>query len=187
MDSWLQSPPAKAPEPPPRVVLELLIAHEQELEASGRPDPALAYIRQHAAAVPLDAWGNPLPLSDGNQDTVDRLAWLLTAPLQRMEDLLKSGTLIDEDVDAVKDVFPQAYQHLVNVTTSELVQVGPPIESWAECTLAVLFQQPIETVYQGGSPDGKSQEQQQQQGKQKPSPDGATQADRRDPSVRDGG
>jgi hypothetical protein len=165
------------------VSLELLVAHELELEAAGHPDPAMAYIRQHATPIELDAWGNPLPLSDGNQDAVDGMTWLLAAPLQRLDVLVRSGTVTDDDVQAVRSVFPQAYNGLTGSVAVDLIEAGPPIESWAECALSVLFQQPIEEVYSGqqqGDP-GKGQ---QQPGNSKPSNDGATQADRRDPSVR---
>lgn len=182
--SWLKKPPAKAPPPPPRASLEILIAHEQALEAAGHPDPALAYVRQNAATVELDSWGNPLPLSDGDQDQVDGLTWLLGAPLQRLTDLLRSGLIGDAEVEAVKAVFPEAYQSLSASALSDLVEAGPPIESWAECALSVLFQQPIESVYTSQAPtDGKPQPDQQSP---KPIGDGATQADRRDPANREG-
>lgn len=166
---------------PPRVSLELLIAHELELEASGHPDPAMAYIRQHAAPIELDAWGNPLPLSDGQQDAVDGMVWLLGAPLQRLTDLVRSGTVGEDDVLAVQSVFPEAHKAIIDSTTLELIQAGPPIEPWAECALSVLFQQPIEAVYSGQQQGDRGQG---EQGKSKPTNDGATQADRRDPSLR---
>lgn len=179
--SWLKAAPEKPPATPPRVSLELLIAHELELEAAGHSDPSMAYIRQHAAAVELDSWGNPLPLSDGNQDAVDGMTWLLQAPLQRLDALVRSGTVMDDDVVAVRAVFPEAYNSLTGAAALELIKAGPPIEPWAECALSVLFQQPIEAVYSGQQEGEKPQD---QQGNSKPSANGATQADRRDPSVR---
>lgn len=179
--SWLKEAPEKAPALPPRVSLEILIAHEQELEAAGHPDPAMAYIREHAAAIELDSWGNPLPLSDGEQDSVDWMTWLLAAPLQRLDQLVRSGTITDDDAIAVQSVFPEAYASLTQSASFDLIKAGPPIEAWAECALSVLFQQPIEAVYSGQQQDaGESKPQQSS----KPSTDGATQADRRDPSLR---
>lgn len=179
--SWLKAAPEKPPAPPPRVSLELLIAHEQELEAAGHPDPAMAYIREHAAPIELDSWGNPLPLSDGDQDAVDWMTWLLAAPLQRLDVLVRSGTVTDDDVQAVRSVFGDAYTSLTSKAAFDLIEAGPPIEPWAECSLSVLFQQPIEEVYSGQQQDAG----QGQPPKSKPPAVGATQADRRDPSVRD--
>lgn len=179
--SWLKKPPAKAPETPPRVALELLIAHEQALEAAGHPDPALAYVREHGPTIELDAWGQALPLSDGDQDLVNSLAWVLHAPAQRTLDLLHSGTLDDDDVSAVQAVYPEAYKAISDEALRDLIKAGPPIEPWAECVLSVLFQQPIEAVYSGQQQDEKPKD---QQGNPKPAQTGATQADRRDPSVR---
>jgi hypothetical protein len=122
--SWMKGTPAKSPALPDKVSLEILAAHAHELEAAGHADPALEYVIKFGPQQELDEWGQGLPLSDGDQDVIDGLVYLLGAPYQRLSDLVMSGMVTDDDVAAVKAVFPEAYKSLVKDFSVELVQAG---------------------------------------------------------------
>jgi len=154
-----------------------------EIQEAGQFVPALAFLRTVCPPAQLDKWGEPLPLSDPDQARLDRLFAVTANPLERGWALVQSGTIDPGEAECIAMTSPDAYQVLVSRARMDMAQAPPPYSMWAEQTLGVLFGQPAAKVYKEAPPPkppapspGKSDE-----------ATGATQADRREISVRQKG
>lgn len=121
-------------------------------EAKGLGTPATAYLRLMCPTIKLDKWGMPLPLSDVDQDRVDRLFAVLRDPLTRTKVLLHCGMLIAEEVDAVRVAYPEVFTALVESTLSDMMNSAPPYREWAETVVGVLFGMPPAELLQNAEP-----------------------------------
>jgi hypothetical protein len=188
--TWLHMPPMRPPAPPPHVALERLMGAIAQQEALGLATPASGYLRLMCPKMQLDKWGIPLPLSDVDQDRVDRLFAVLVQPLERLRVLLHCGMLMDEENDAVKTAFPEVYTVIVEETLREMMQSAPPYREWAETTIGVLFGMPPAQLLQTAGPSPEQQSAQASAPKTtRPASDRmpgtqGTAADRRDIGVR---
>lgn len=188
--SWLHEQPTPPPPMPPRVALGELLAAIAQQEAAGQATPASAYLRLMCPPVSYDKWGEPLPLSDDQQDRVDRLFAVLAEPLERTHKLLRSGLLMAEEVDAVKTAFPEVYTVAVEKTLRELMASAPPYREWAETAIGVLFGMPPAQLLQSAEAPEKQMAAAESKAKPKTKTPGntpdmsGTAADRREISVR---
>lgn len=154
------------------------------MERAGvKPPEYVSYVRQHGPKLENDEWGQALPLSEMEQFDLDRLVAVLTEPLSRLRDLVVSGHVNTDEVLAVKDVYPDVYQAVVDACVRDMIEAGPPFERWAQLTLGVLFLKPAPEMY------AEAQQPEQQQGGA-PGPTGlpgaiATPSDRREPAIRE--
>lgn len=184
--TWLHGPPAKAPAMPQHVDLEGLLGEIAKAEAQGQSTPASSYLRLAAPKVQLDKWGAPLPLTDVDQDRIDRLFAVLVEPLERSRRLIRSGLLIHDEADAVKTAFPEIYTVLVQELLRDMMASAPPYREWAETTIGVLFgMPPAQLLASAEAPEKMMAKQEAKDKKPEPTPDmSGTAADRREISVR---
>jgi len=184
--SWMHDPPAKAPPMPPHVALEALMGAISKTEVAGQGTPASAYLRLMAPKQQYDKWGAPLPLSDVDQDRIDRLFAVLSAPMERPRALLRAGMLIPDEVEAIKAAFPEVYTVLVEKVLRELMDSVPPYREWAETVVGVLFGMPPAQLLQSAeSPEKQMAAHEAKTKKPETTPDmSGTAADRRDIGVR---
>jgi hypothetical protein len=183
--SWLHLPPAPPPPMPPRISLEDLMGRLAEKETIGQGTPAGAYLRLTLPVLRLDKWGQPLPLSDVDQDRVDRLCAIMQDPWTRVRSLLRAGMLLAEEVDAVKAAFPEVFSALADQVLRDMMESAPPYREWAETTIGVLFGLPPAELLRsaGPTPEQQSASASSPSAGKLPESNG-TAADRRDPGVR---
>lgn len=182
---WLkQRNPPKSPPEPGRANVALIRASLAQLEARGELTGPGAYLAEMAPVVEVDKWGQPLPLSPSDQDALDRVFAVISAPYERGKALLTSGLLGPDEVDALMKVYPDVWERLVNETALDMARTPPPYPAWVEATLGVLFGIPAEQVFTEGPPKAPEPKGQGLDGK--PATSG-TPADRREPAVREQG
>lgn len=128
-----------------------------EKEAMGEGTPASAYLRLTLPIIKLDKWGAPLPLSDVDQDRVDRLCAIMEDPWGRARALLRAGMLLAEEVDAVKVAFPEVFTALVEQTLRDMMDSAPPYREWAETTIGVLLGLPPAELLRSAGPTPEQQ------------------------------
>jgi len=145
---WLKQPkPAARPKGPPKVNLTAVYAQLVQVEMMGEPlTPAIKYFADHLPLRNVDRWGQELPLSDVEQEKLDRMAAILFEP-GRGALLLKSGRLDTIEVDALKGGRPGWYATLSQQATADMVKAGPPLPMWSEAVLGVLFGRDAALVY----------------------------------------
>lgn len=190
MSRWLkQDAPGPGPKPPARTDLMSFYRFvDQTMQQSGgQLPPDVAYLLKVAPVAAEDRWGMPLPLSENEQNRLDRLAAVMASPLVRGRLLLISGQLGPDEVEALVAGRPEAYAVLVHEATREVLEAGPPIAAWAEAQLAILFGRPAGQVFTGEKAPAE-----QQAAGNGGRPGGAvvpfgTPADRREVAVREGG
>lgn len=184
--SWLHDPPTRAPKTPPHVAVESLLGALGKAFAEGQGNPALAYLKLMVPPTQYDKWGAPLPISDVEQDRVDRLFAVLVEPMERTRALVRSGLLLEMESDAVKATFPEIYTVLVKEVLKDLTDAAPPYREWAETTVGVLFGMPPAQLLQSAeAPEKQMAKAEAKSKKPTPTPDmSGTAADRRDISVR---
>lgn len=150
-------PPAP-PAVPPRVDAVDLAGMLSDAKASGRQlTPLEQYLDANAPVPKLDRWGMPLPLSATDQDRLDRISAVLWNPVHRGRALLISGSLDTHECDALRTGAPEAYAQLRTQAEQEMLKAGPPLPSWSDGVLGILFGRPVGSVY------AKQQDQQKPQ------------------------
>lgn len=163
MASWLNKPPKKAP-PAPEHVDPITFAYDAQraIAKYGQEPKYMAYVREHGPKLTFDDWGRPMPLSPIEQFDLDRLVNILTDPLNVTLELVFSGLINPDEVEAVKAVHPEVHAVVVQACYSDRLHADVPIEPWAESTLSVLFEAPAATFYpsedkkENGNPGGKT-------------------------------
>lgn len=171
---------------PEKVPVERLMGELAANEVKGLGTPASAYLRLMAPTVKLDKWGMPLPLSDVDQDRIDRLVAVLDDPWTRARSLLRAGMLLAEETDAVKTAFPEVYTALAGQVLRDLMESPPPFREWAETTIGVLLGLPPAELLKSAGPTPEQQAESAATSQAPGKLPGAqgTAADRRDMGVR---
>lgn len=187
MKQWLRSAPDKSPSQPEHVDIMKFNAKANAYEETGATLPKyIGYVRKHGPAMQVDEWGIPLPLSAMEQDLLNRLVAILTDPVERTKELLLSGLLNPDEVDAIKSVYPEIYSRFVDAAVLDMTETKPPFQLWAQTILGILFKKPANLMYA----EEQQQQQQQQGAPSANSPQGGsgvnlpTQVDRREIAVR---
>lgn len=182
MTPWLRKEtPPSGPPMPGMVDAQVFTDALSRVRSIGVSTPADEYVFSKIPVQELDQWGNPLPLAPLAQDTLNRIFAIIAAPQVRGTALLHSGQLIDDEVDAIEAVFPDIYVMMVERAKNDMLTYEPPYPAWVEAQLGILFRKPAATVYR---PEGETKPPEPRIGNLK-RPD-ATQADRRELSVREG-
>lgn len=186
--SWLKLPPRKPPEPPEHIDLVSFNARANILEQrTGKVPPFVTYVRQNGPKLTMDEWGQALPLSMTEQSDLDRLVAVLMDPVSRFRDLLTSGLLNDDEVQAVAAVYPRIYAAVVNAAIQDMIDAQPPFALWAQSVLGILFQKPATEMYAStvNATDAFGNPKQQSGGAGLAPPDATpTPTDRRDTAIR---
>jgi len=151
--NWMKAQkPRPAPDAPPHVDLKTVT---DQLNAMAAPSPALAYLKAQLPPQIFDRWGQPLPLSIDKQERLDRLVAILRHPLERGRQLLVSGQLDTIEADALRQGWPQVYEHLKEQAIQEMAEAGPPLPTWSEGVLGILFGRDAALVYVDGTADAE--------------------------------
>jgi hypothetical protein len=153
VSDWLKkrSPPAGPPRPG-HVDHAMLMAQLHEKETLGIATPATTFLRAQAPAEQRDKWGQPLPLSEFDQERLDQMVAIMASPYERGRALVHAGMITPGEVDAIMRVYPEIYSVLTEEAIDDMVDHPPPYQAWAEATLGTLFGVPAEQVYSGGTP-----------------------------------
>lgn len=145
---WLKNPkPGRCPAKGKHVDAVELAQQIAAAKAVGQLTTLQQYLDQFAPVPPLDSWSLPLPLSDTDQDKVDRLCAVLFDPIQRGRALLTSGTLDTDECSALRQGTPAAWQTLRDQAVKEMVEAGPPLPQWSDGVLGILFGRDACLVY----------------------------------------
>lgn len=179
--TWLSSDPAPLPPEP----ADVDVTAEVEAALGDKRSPALQYFAAHAPRIPLDTWGQPLPLARSEQEDANRLWALLVSPLHRGRALMRSGAILPSEAALLHDVYPDLWLLLDQELQEAMVRGKPPFPAWAESLIATWYAMPAAAAY--------SQAQEGQKGGASPSRGGRksndtalpTPADRRELAVRE--
>lgn len=151
--NWMKEPaPGKAPPTPPHVDLKAIT---DRVNATAQLPPSVAYLKSQLPPQIFDRWGQPLPLGIDKQERLDRLVAVLAQPLERGRALLVAGTLDTIEADALRNGWPQVFDHLKQQAIAEMAQAGPPLPTWSEGVLGILFGRDAALVYQDGTADAE--------------------------------
>jgi len=140
-------------EPPPAPPVDADAMRKRLNDAGAIVSPAMTYLKAQMPPQITDRWGQPLPLSVDKQERLDRLAAVLAQPLERGRALLVSGQLDTIEADAIRNGWPQVYDHLKEQAIAEMAEAGPPLPPWSEGVLGILFGRDAALVYTDGSAD----------------------------------
>lgn len=154
--NWMKAARGRPAPPAPRHVD--LAALVKSLDDAGQVHgaalpPAMAYLKSQLPPQIFDRWGQPLPLGIDKQERLDRLVAVLARPLERGRALLVSGTLDTVEADAIRNGWPQVYDHLKEQAIQEMAEAGPPLPTWSEGVLGILFGRDPALVYNDGTAD----------------------------------
>lgn len=166
--SWMKRPsPGKGPMRPGRVNLASLARNLDSMAKAhgGQLSPSLAYMKSQLPPQIFDRWGKPLPLGVDKQERLDRLVAILGHPLERGRALIVSGQLDTIEADALRNGWPQVYEHLKEQAIAEMAEAGPPLPTWSEGVLGILFGRDAALVYAGSTADAEKPTTKQFQGK----------------------
>lgn len=151
--NWMKAPrPGKGSPRPPHVDLKAIT---DRLAAMPAPSPALAYLKSQLPPQIFDRWGQPLPLGIDKQERLDRLVAIMTTPLERGRALLVAGQLDTIEADALRQGWPNVYDHLKQQAIAEMAEAGPPLPVWSEGVLGILFGRDAALVYSDNSADAE--------------------------------
>src|SRR6185295_2002311 len=115
-----QPQPAKAPPIPPHVEVMQVQAVISRFEASGQLIPPVAYLKSQLPQIPMDRWGQPLPLSIAKQERFDRMMAVFTRPVERVTALLHAGSLDTIEANTIRFGHPELYAQLREQVIAEM-------------------------------------------------------------------
>lgn len=159
--SWMKAPiPSGAPPIPPNVDAVDLAGMLADAKSQGRElTPVEAYLDAAAPVPAMDRWGMPLPLSPSDQDRLDRMCAVLWNPLRRGRALLTSGSLDTDECSALRNGTPEAYEQLRYQAEQEMLAAGPPLPTWSDGVLGILFGRDVGVVYDTAKQDKQAPQQ----------------------------